>query len=74
MTHKLQKNKEDKYIVLYDIEELLSIQAANVMFKQKFIDNVIVLTGGAFSCCMQSSVPRPLFATDFHGGSVGGIF
>ncbi|RNF18739.1 testis specific, 14 [Trypanosoma conorhini] len=41
------KNKENKYIVVYDIEEELTVgQSVAMILFEKGIDNVVVLTGG----------------------------
>lgn len=40
-----QKNKENKYIIVYDEDESIGSKAATVMF-QKGIDNIYLLSGG----------------------------
>jgi hypothetical protein len=49
MTNTFKKNKENKYIIVYDEDESIAANVATTMF-QKGIDNIYLLSGGFNNC------------------------
>eukprot|EP00796_Vickermania_ingenoplastis_P007332 gene7332-5166_t len=63
------KNKENKLIVMYDLEEEMAVELANIVF-QKGIDNIAIMAGGLrefvqdYSAYLIGTCPVPIVPRD----------